>query len=64
MGPVTTVSRRAETLSLAVILVHGVVMRLYFVFRYHGKWIDGDSAAGRMKVEGRADGPWTAERKQ
>lgn len=27
-------------------------------------WIDGDSAAGRMKVEGRADGPWTAERKK
>lgn len=27
-------------------------------------WIDGDSAAGRMKVEARADGPWTAERKQ
>lgn len=25
-------------------------------------WIDGDSAAGRMKVEGRADGPWTADR--
>jgi len=25
-------------------------------------WIDGDVAAGRMKVEGRADGPWTAER--
>ena len=25
-------------------------------------WIDGDSAAGRMKVEGRADGPWTATR--
>ncbi|HLY41106.1 MAG TPA: hypothetical protein VKR52_07815 [Terracidiphilus sp.] len=26
-------------------------------------WIDGDSAAGRMKVEGKADGPWTAQRK-
>jgi hypothetical protein len=26
-------------------------------------WIDGDSAAGRMKVEGRADGQWTAVRK-
>lgn len=26
-------------------------------------WIDGDNAAGRMKVEARADGPWTAERK-
>jgi len=25
-------------------------------------WIDGDSAAGRMKVEGRADGQWTAAR--
>ena len=27
-------------------------------------WIDGDSAAGRMKVEGKADGPWTAERQK
>jgi hypothetical protein len=27
-------------------------------------WIDGDSAKGRMKVEGRADGLWTAERKK
>ncbi|HEY6292147.1 MAG TPA: family 16 glycoside hydrolase [Terriglobia bacterium] len=27
-------------------------------------WIDGDSASGRMKVEGRADGQWTALRKQ
>jgi hypothetical protein len=26
-------------------------------------WIDGDSASGRMKVEGRADGRWTATRK-
>lgn len=26
-------------------------------------WIDGDSAGGRMKVEGRADGRWTALRK-
>jgi Domain of Unknown Function (DUF1080) len=26
-------------------------------------WIDGDSAAGRMKVDGRADGRWTATRK-
>src|SRR5437762_792152 len=26
-------------------------------------WIDGDSAGGRMKVEGRADGRWTATRK-
>src|SRR3989441_6108998 len=26
-------------------------------------WIDGDSAGGRMKVEGRADGRWTAMRK-
>jgi hypothetical protein len=25
-------------------------------------WIDNDTAAGRMKVEGRADGPWTAAR--
>jgi hypothetical protein len=25
-------------------------------------WIDGDSAAGRMKIEGRADGQWTATR--
>ena len=27
-------------------------------------WIDGDSANGRMKVEGRADGQWTALRKK
>ncbi len=27
-------------------------------------WIDGDSAAGRMKVEGRADGRWSAVRKK
>ena len=26
-------------------------------------WIDGDSAGGRMKIEGRADGRWTATRK-
>jgi hypothetical protein len=26
-------------------------------------WIDGASAKGRMKVEGRADGQWTATRK-
>ncbi|HXW91054.1 MAG TPA: hypothetical protein VEK33_10955 [Terriglobales bacterium] len=26
-------------------------------------WIDGDAARGRMKVEGRADGRWTATRK-
>jgi hypothetical protein len=26
-------------------------------------WIDGDSAGGRMRVEGRADGRWTARRK-
>jgi hypothetical protein len=25
-------------------------------------WIDNDTAAGRMKVEGRADGQWTAAR--
>ena len=27
-------------------------------------WIDGDSAQGRMKVEGKADGQWTAARKK
>ncbi len=27
-------------------------------------WMDGDAARGRMKVEGRADGQWTAERKK
>jgi len=27
-------------------------------------WIDNDTAGGRMKVEGRADGPWTAERQK
>jgi hypothetical protein len=27
-------------------------------------WIDGDSAKGRMKAEGRADGQWTALRKK
>jgi hypothetical protein len=27
-------------------------------------WIDNDTAAGRMKVEGRADGPWTATRQK
>jgi hypothetical protein len=27
-------------------------------------WIDDDSAAGRMKVEGRADGPWSATRQK
>lgn len=27
-------------------------------------WIDGDTAAGRMKVEGRADGQWTAVRQK
>jgi hypothetical protein len=27
-------------------------------------WIDGDSSGGRMKVEGRADGRWTATRKR
>jgi hypothetical protein len=26
-------------------------------------WFDGDSAGGRMKVEGRADGRWAATRK-
>jgi len=27
-------------------------------------WIDGDAAGGRMKVEGRADGQWTAVREK
>jgi hypothetical protein len=27
-------------------------------------WVDGDSAKGRMKVESRADGPWTASRQK
>ena len=27
-------------------------------------WVNGDSAKGRMKVEGRADGRWTAVRKK
>jgi len=27
-------------------------------------WIDDDSAGGRMKVEGHADGPWSAQRSQ
>jgi len=27
-------------------------------------WIDGDAATGRMKVEGRADGQWSAVRKK
>ena len=27
-------------------------------------WMDGDTAKGRMKVEGRADGPWSANRAQ
>lgn len=27
-------------------------------------WIDSDTAGGRMKVEGRADGPWTASRQK
>jgi hypothetical protein len=27
-------------------------------------WIDGDSGKGRMRVEGRADGAWVAERKE
>jgi hypothetical protein len=27
-------------------------------------WVDEDSAKGRMKVEGRADGRWTAVRKK
>jgi hypothetical protein len=27
-------------------------------------WVDGDSAKGRVKVEGRADGQWTAVRQK
>ena len=27
-------------------------------------WIDGDSGKGRMRVEGRSDGSWTAQRKK
>ena len=27
-------------------------------------WIDGDTATGRVKVEGRADGQWIATRKR
>jgi hypothetical protein len=27
-------------------------------------WIDGDAAKGRMRVEGRSDGVWTAQRSQ
>ena len=27
-------------------------------------WVDGDAASGRMSVQGRADGRWTAARKQ
>jgi hypothetical protein len=27
-------------------------------------WLDGNAASGRMKVEGRADGQWTAERRK
>jgi hypothetical protein len=27
-------------------------------------WIDGDSAKGRMRVEGRSDGAWVAKRKE
>jgi hypothetical protein len=27
-------------------------------------WVDGDSAKGRVKVKGRADGLWTASRKK
>ena len=27
-------------------------------------WIDGDSGKGRMRVEGRSDGAWTAKRKE
>jgi hypothetical protein len=27
-------------------------------------WIDGDSGKGRMRVEGRSDGVWTAKRSE
>jgi len=27
-------------------------------------WIDGDSGKGRMRVEGRSDGAWVAQRKE
>ena len=27
-------------------------------------WIDGDAGKGRMRVEGRSDGAWVAQRKQ
>jgi len=27
-------------------------------------WVDGDSGKGRMRVEGRSDGQWTATRKK
>jgi len=27
-------------------------------------WVDGESAKGRMRVEGRADGTWVAKRKE
>ena len=32
------------------------------VTAYLAGWVDGDSARGRMRVEGRADGTWTAKR--
>jgi len=33
------------------------------VTAYLAGWIDGDSGRGRMRVEGRSDGVWTAKRK-
>ena len=30
---------------------------------YMDGWIDGDAAKGRIRVEGRADGMWTAVKK-
>jgi hypothetical protein len=33
------------------------------VTAYLAGWIDGDSGKGRMRVEGRSDGVWTAKRK-
>lgn len=34
------------------------------VTSYMAGWFDGDSGKGRMRVEGRADGVWVAQRKQ
>ncbi len=38
------ISKKAERLSLAAIIVFSLTMRVWFVFRYQGKWIDSDSA--------------------